>query len=534
MSEPKQTLLKQELDVWLDTVNYTELNSNGYVPSQFALMFMNFIKMVNGGAGESDKTPPFHLAMLDKVTNDSTYVANLCFRGAAKTTVFMEYLCLFVGVFHYLPGIGDIDGMIYVSDSMDNGVASARKNIEFRYKNSEFLQEWLPEARFTEKYIEFENKNGEKLGIKMFGAKTGLRGTKIFGKRPVLAILDDLISNDDANSKVSMQSIFDTIYKDVMHALDPKRRKIVFNGTPFNKEDVLVKAIESGQWDVNVWPVCERWPCTEDEYVGAWPDRFPWHEIKKSYDLAVGNGQTASFFQEMMLRIGSGDDRLVDDHEIQWYSKVKLLENKRNFNFYITTDFATSEKQTADFSAISVWAINANGDWFWVDGMHERQTMDKNIDQLFRFVSSYKPQSVGIEVTGQQGGFIPWLQSEMMSRNIWFTFASSEVSNKPGIRPIVDKLSRFNLVVPLFKMRKMFFPNELKMHPMLKPWIDQIKLATRNGIKGKDDALDTISMLAFIKAWRPSETPPITDQEDQMWREEHGDDDETTLSNYIV
>lgn len=534
MSEPKKTMLKQELDVWLDTVSYQELNSQGYVPSQFALMFMNFIKMVNGGTGESDKTPPFHLAMLDKVTNDSKYVANLCFRGAAKTTVFMEYLCLFVAVFHYLPGIGDIDGMIYVSDSMDNGVASARKNIEHRYEKSAFLKEWLPDAHFTEKYIEFKNKNGEQLGIKMFGAKTGLRGTKIFGKRPVLAILDDLISNDDANSKVSMQSITDTIYKDVMHALDPKRRKIVFNGTPFNKEDVLVKAIESGEWDVNVWPVCERWPCEESEFVGAWPDRFPYAQIKETYDLAVGNGQTASFYQELMLRIGSGDDRLIEDHEIQYYSKIKLMENKKNFNFYITTDFATSEKQTADFSAIAVWAFNANGDWFWVDGMHERQTMDKNIDALFRFVSQYKPQSVGVEVTGQQGGFIPWLQSEMMSRNIWFTFASSQSNNKPGIRPTTDKLSRFNLVVPLFKLRKMFFPTELKFHPMMKPWIDQIKLATRNGIKGKDDALDTISMLAFMKAWRPSETPPITEDQQRLWEEEHGPTDESTLSNYIV
>lgn len=536
MSEPKKQMIAQELDVWLDKISYEELNSDAYVPSKFALMFMNFIKLVNGGAGESDKTPPFHLAMLDKVTNDSEYVANLCFRGAAKTTVFMEYLCLFVAVFHYLPGIGDIDGMIYVSDSMDNGVASARKNIEYRYNSSAFLQEWLPRdgVRFTEKYIEFTNKNGEMLGIKMFGAKTGLRGTKIFGKRPVLAILDDLISDDDANSKAAMKSIEDTIYKGVMHALDPKRRKIIFNGTPFHKEDVLVRAIESGTWDVNVWPVCERWPCTEDEFVGAWPDRFPWHKLKSSYDLAVSNGQTASFYQEVMLRIGSGDDRLVDDHEIQYYSKIKLLENKKNFNFYITTDFATSEKQTADFSAISVWAINAQGDWFWVDGMHERQTMDKNIDGLFRFVSMYKPQSVGIEVTGQQGGFIPWLQSEMMSRNIWFTFASSEASNKPGIRPVVDKLSRFNLVVPLFKMRKMYFPAELRHGPLMKPWLDQIKLATRNGIKGKDDALDTISMLAFMKAWRPSETPPITDHQQQMWEEEHGPEDETTLSNYIV
>ena len=247
------SLLKQELDVWLDMVDYTELNSSNYLPSEFALTFMNFIKLVNGAQGESNKTPAVHLKMLDKIVGDSAYIANLCFRGAAKTTLFMEYFSLFLGVFHYLPGFGAVDGMIYVSDSMENGVKSARKNIEFRYNNSEFLQLWIPQAKFTDNYLEFVNKNGEMLGIKMFGAKTGLRGTKIFGKRPVLAILDDLVSDEDANSKAAMMTIKDTVYKGVNHALDPTRRKVVFNGTPFNKEDILIEAVESGAWDVNVW-----------------------------------------------------------------------------------------------------------------------------------------------------------------------------------------------------------------------------------------------------------------------------------------
>ncbi|MFP3324942.1 hypothetical protein R0K05_17890, partial [Planococcus sp. SIMBA_160] len=130
-----------------------------------------------------------------------------------------------------------------VSDSMDNGVKSARKNIELRYNNSEFLQEWIPNAVFTDNYIEFQNKEGHRLGIKMFGAKTGLRGTKIFGKRPVVCVLDDLVSDDDSKSKAAMQAIKDTVYKGVNHALDPTRRKVVFNGTPFNKDDILIEAV---------------------------------------------------------------------------------------------------------------------------------------------------------------------------------------------------------------------------------------------------------------------------------------------------
>ena len=150
------------LDELLDEVSYEYLNSGKYVPSEFSLKFMNFIKLVNGKEGESHKTPPVHLAMLDKLSTPDQYIVNLLFRGAAKTTVFMEYLTLYLAVFGELPHMGPIWGFIYVSDSIDNGVKNARQNIEFRYNQSEFLQEWVPEAKFTDKYLEFTNRDGKK------------------------------------------------------------------------------------------------------------------------------------------------------------------------------------------------------------------------------------------------------------------------------------------------------------------------------------------------------------------------------------
>ena len=529
----ERVIIKKSIDEWLDEVDYHDINSGSYVPSTFALIFMNFVKLVNGSEGESHKTPPVHLKMLDKMLSPRNQIANLCFRGAAKTTLFFEYLVLFIATFGYLPEFGDVTGMIYVSDSMENGVKAARKNVQFRYDHSEFLQEWIPEAYFTDSYLEFTNRDGHKLGCRMFGAQTGLRGTKIFGKRPVLAVLDDLVSDDDAKSRVSMDAIKDNIYKGVNYALDPTRRKIVFNGTPFNKDDIMIEAVESGAWDVNVWPVCEKFPCNREEFVGAWEDRFSYDFVTEQYENAVLTGKVEGFMQELMLRISSDEERLVQNGEIREYSRIQLLERKGVFNFYITTDFATSDKQTADFSVISVWALNAQGDWFWVDGIVERQTMDKTIDDLFRLVQTYKPQSVGVEVSGQQLAFIKWLQREMMERNIWFNFASSEKNNSPGIRPIVNKLARFNLIVPLFKAGKMYFPSEWKTSKIMAHFYGQIRLATKNGLKGKDDCLDTISMLMYLNAWKPSEEIAVPDPGSGMWKDTFPDQP-SAISSYIV
>lgn len=536
----ERQVIKKELDQWLNEVDYKYLNSSAYVPTEFALTFMNFIKLVNGKDGESHKTPPVHLKMLDKVELSGAYIANLCFRGAAKTTLFGEYFFPYLGIFGELPGFGKVPAAIYVSDSMDNGVKSLRKNMEFRYNNSDFLQYWIPKATFTDNYIEFQNRADERFGLKMFGAKTGLRGTKIFGKRPPLAVLDDLVSDDDSKSKAAMAAIKDTVYKGVNYALDPVRRKVIFNGTPFNKEDILIEAVESGAWDVNVWPVCETFPVSREDFVSAWPDRFTFDFVQEQYENAVLTGKLDAFYQELMLRISSQDERLVQDEEINWYPRAKLLEKRGQFNFYITTDFATSSRETADYSVISVWALSANGDWFWIDGMVARQTMNKSIDRLFELVQKYNPQAVGIETTGQQGAFISWLQSEQINRNIWFNFGKEKGKSTPGIRPTVDKLSRFNMVVPWFKAGKMFFPLEDKMTETIGHFLGQMKLATANGIKGKDDCLDTISMLAYMHTWKPSAAVPLYSDDNtngyssSLWDDHSSREEATGISSYIV
>ena len=522
-----------DIDKYLKQVRYD--NDANYVPSDFALEFVTFIKLVNGGEGEENLTPVIHLKMLDNLDNGSTNVANMIFRGGAKTTIMGEYLFLYLATYGRLPTFGKVNIALYLSDSIDNGVKSMRKNLEFRRENSEFLMKYIPHAKFTDIRWEFTNIEGNKFLVKAYGAKTGIRGAKEMAKRPELAVMDDLVSDDDARSPTVIAAIKDTVHKAVEYALHPKRSKRIWLGTPFNANDPLYEAVESGVWDTSVYPVCEKFPCSREDFRGAWEDRFDYDYVNEKYQNAMAQGKVKDFYQELMLQIMSDEDRLVLDSDIQWYNLTNLMQRKDNFNFYITTDFATSEKTSADFSFISVWAVNDKGYFFWVDGVCERQTMDKNIDDLFRLVSQYKPQSVGIEVSGQQGGFIPWIQREMFAKNIFFTLASNENSTNPGIRPTGTKLERFNIVVPDFKLKRMYFPIEKKTSKPLKEMLLELSQASVGGFRSKhDDALDTISMLPAMQIWRPSEEQHWKINENNIWEQESDDDSGSSLNNYIV
>lgn len=871
MREPTKTVVAEavkqswQVEDYLNNTDYSV--PPDYVPSDFALKFVNFIKLVNGAQGEENKTPIVHYYMLDTITKGGTRIINLCHRGIAKTTVMAEYLFLYIACFGEIDGFGDVTLALYVSDSIDNGVKNMRKNLEFRYGNSEFLKHYVPEAKFTDIRWEFKNVDGHLLIVKGYGAQalplnttlftdtgtttmgecsvgdlimgadgqlvkiteksevfdrpiyrlhlqdgrlldvsedhinsvvintnpnnalrlenknltilellqlplfhrkksvnsrtgvaytsskhlvfiqncepleysekefpldpytvglllgdgsckkdgsvvlhahkddmphylslvpyrtgshyldkrngtvlsvsflglsqtirdlgmvkhcnykeipvcylygsvsqrlallqglidtdgsvtptgriaytsnsrkltdglaalvrslggtayvsdvvdashrsgyskveftlpmqcaslprkvarlckrpkytgrvgvlkielvkqvpsqciavdnadrqyiageyvrthnTGVRGAKELGTRPQLAILDDLVSDEDARSSTVIAAIEATVYKAVTYALHPKKNMIIWSGTPFNAKDPLYKAVESGAWAVNVFPVCERFPCTKEEFRGSWPDRFTFEYVLEQYETAVKSNMVETFNQELMLRIMSEEDRLIKDAYIKWYKIEGVLNNKSKFNFYITTDFATSEKQKADFSVISVWAYNNAGDWFWVDGVCKRQDMGDNINDLFRLAQKWKPDGVGIEITGQQGGFIPWINEKMMEKNVYFNITSDGNGNLPGIRPNTNKMVRFNTVLPWFKAGKFYFPQEMKHTAVMVEAMNELSLAATSGFRSKhDDFLDTISMLSSMKAWRPSEEAPIhINEDDGIW-----------------
>lgn len=530
-----EALAPWTVEQYLNNITY-EIPAS-YVPSEFALEFVTFIKLVNGMEGEEHKTPLVHYRMLDTITLGGRRIVNLCHRGIAKTTVMGEYLFLYIATYGEIPGFGKLDLALYVSDSIENGVKNMRKNLEFRWDNSDFLKQYIPRIRFTDIRWEFENADGKIFIVKGYGAKTGVRGAKEMGKRPQLAVLDDLISDEDARSVTVISAVEDTVYKAVNYALHPTKNMIIWSGTPFNAKDPLYKAVESGAWAVNVFPVCEQFPCTEEEFKGSWPDRFTYHYVKTQYDEAVKLGKVDTFNQELMLRIMSDEDRMIQDSDISWYKLDNVLRNRQRFNFYITTDFATSIKEKSDYSVISVWAYNNIGDWLWVDGVCKRQLMDKNIDDLFRLAQEYKPQSVGIEVTGQQGGFIQWIQGQMLERNIYFPLASEGNDTKPGIRPNTNKMVRFNTVVPLFKAHKIFFPIERKTEPTMAEAMNELSLVSVGGFRSKhDDFLDTISMLSSLTPWKPSEEAPMhpSSKEGGMWELDVEEVSSDRLASYIV
>jgi len=489
-----------------------------------------------------------------------------------NTTLFAEYLILFNAAFGYIPGYGDTSLILYVTDSIENGVKNLRRNIEFRYQNSTFLQKLIPNQkvtfsgndsdgnrvenvdantydnntggiRFTDVRLEFMNSKGHRTIVRGYGAKTGVRGTKELGMRPTLAILDDLVSDEDARSDTIIETIKSTVYKAVSKALHPKKQKMVWLGTPFNQKDPLYIAVESGSWQVSVFPVCEHYPVPASEFKGSWPSRFGIDYVDSEYREAQSLNSPQNFNQELMLRITDENSKLVPTSSINWYKRSDLLAKGSQYTWYITTDFTTTGSKGSDYSGMAVWAISSNEDWFLVDIKLRKIELNEQYSSLFRLASIYSRFTgnieVGIETDGQQKAHIFAVKQMMVKKNQYFTLGRARGKNTEGIGSgRIDKYGRFLNMLHKFQNNKIWFPEEARNTMDMKELLNELDLVTNTGFGSKhDDGLDLLSQLNMMETYSPSKVQTYVKEDGKQFIWEDIPDDNSNnlnLDSYVV
>jgi hypothetical protein len=97
-------------------------------------------------------------------------------------------------------------------------------------------------------------------------------------------------------------------------------------------------------------------------------------------------------------------------------------------------------------------------------------------------------------------------------------------------------MQRFNVVVPWFKMKKVWFPEELKNTDAMKEAMNELTLVSSSGFKSKhDDFIDTISQLSSLKSWKPSQVAPLPNLEEQKyWLDGWEREEPQLLDRYVV
>ncbi len=570
MSSIKKNIKKFDLDRALDTV---DLTFHGYIPSDDALEFFVVMRMVAGEDFEFS-TPLFHYWLVDllfgnisreqypyaqeindSITINPKRIAIVASRGVAKSTIVTSFYPIYCAIKGITPDGLKTEFHLMVAASQQGGGRVMAKAVQSMCEDSVFCQNFFESMRFTETESEFIRKGEIKQKNRVFlcryiGIGGGIRGIRsnIGAERPDHIIFDDVILNSDAAySETLMSSLRNTINADAINALKGGGRGKIFSvATPFHLLDPVIETLTGGAYTPVAIPICNKIyeGMPEAEYIGAWPSMHPYEAVMEQYESAIASNATREFNQERMLRISSDEDRMIQDDMIEWVDRKLLLKEIQSYSIYITTDFTTTSQAKSDFSALGVWLVNSNNDYFLVDLCVKRQGIGEQYDELFRMIRQWgghgAPIEVGIEVDGQQKAHLYALKEEMNKRNQYFTFARQRGA-KYGSQGILSKATggnkhgRFRMMLPEFQNSKMHFANELKDTPDMKEAMLQLRYTTWEAFGGHDDFCDIVSQLGMMEILPPAQSL-FTDSGQKegrtMWDGVYEDDESSAYDSY--
>jgi phage terminase large subunit-like protein len=144
---------------------------------------------------------------------------------------------------------------------------------------------------------------------------------------------------------------------------------------------------------------------------------------------------------------------------------------------YITIDSAVSEKESADFTGITINRVSVDNKWY-VKTYRLKCNSKELIDHMFYLHKTYTPAFMGLEETTFTMAIQPFLQDEMRKRSTFFSVT-------PVKHRGVNKETRIRGLIPRWESKSVYLVGDNM------ELLDEMRVFP-NG--QHDDVLDSLSM----------------------------------------
>ena len=234
--------------------------------------------------------------------------------------------------------------------------------------------------------------------------------------------------------------------------------------------------------------------------VSLWPEHKSVDWLKHERQTYIDAGMSDLWAQEML---NVPFDESTAPFKRADFTEMQKGEEEQTLNYYISTDFATTEKQKSDYSAFIVAGMNSEGTLYIIKVLQQRMESPEILETLFLLNKRYQPQSVFVE-SGQIWSTLKPLVFNEMSRTGEF-FSVEELPS------ITDKRSRSAAIRARMRV------GAVKFNKAADWWPDMEEEMLRFP-QGHDDQVDALSLLGlallkFVEA--PSAAEEAEEQRDR-------------------
>ena len=157
---------------------------------------------------------------------------------------------------------------------------------------------------------------------------------------------------------------------------------------------------------------------------------------------------------------------------------------QKNVNFYITVDFAVSEKARSDYTVFLVAAKDSDGFLHIRNCIRDRMDAREMVELLIELERLYKPVAVGVEEGTIKQSILPFLRERMISTGQFLSLFS--------LKPSLDKVTRCRSIQARMRAGGVRFNKEGEWYP------DFESECLRFPRDKHDDQVDTLSYLGLM------------------------------------
>jgi len=250
-----------------------------------------------------------------------------------------------------------------------------------------------------------------------------VRGRKHFEFRPDFRWVDDFETHDTKDSSVVTTDIKNNITS-AMAGMEGHACQLYTANylTEYGNVQWLLERAKSDD-KIRVRNI----PVLDEHGVPLWGSKYAItdEEAEKTGKVSIEDKQRqlGSFvFSYEMMNLPV-DDTLAEfkkDHvQIVTEEEVK----KKDTNCYITIDSAVSEKESADYTGITINRVDLQNKWYIYTYRLKINTKEL-IEHLFYLHKTYSPKMIGLEETTFTMAIQPFLQEEMSKRHYPFSITA--------------------------------------------------------------------------------------------------------------
>jgi predicted phage terminase large subunit-like protein len=448
--------------------------------------------------------PDFHEEMWALCCSDNRKVAIAAPRGHAKSTAITHAFILHEMLFRKK------SFCLLVSDT-EGQAAEFLGDIKAELTGNDALRETFGVKKIlkdTETNIIVQFKDGAKFRVIAKGSEQKVRGLKWHGKRPDLIVGDDL-ENDEIVMNPDRREKFRRWFMNALLPCGSDTCSVRVVGTILHLDSMLQRLLEDKTWKHLFYQAHNP-----DFSEILWPEQWPRERLEAVRAGYLAQNDPEGYSQEYLNKPVSIENAFFNKDYFFDFDREDGKWLKPNLEFYAAADFAISEKERADYTAIVVCGVDPTGLVYVVDARRGRWDADSIISELIAVQKMWNPNVFTFETAKIDKAIGPFLEREMMRQRTYLNIVK--------MTPTQSKTMRARSIQAMHKSGSIRYDREASWFPDFE---GELLTVADSGPRGKhDDYLDAFAYVGLtIDQYYEAQSDEELEEEEyeQMFEDYH-------------